>query len=245
MGCQKSNFYWGILSLAVCVALVPFSLVTPQVIAQGRFPRLGAPRRTVGGGTRGTPADVASCLNAKPTLTVLSPKNNVVTTISAHPTLFWYVPQTAAQSAEFEILDQQNRTVYQTTLALTGVPGVVKLSLPRTVALETGKEYIWTFTLLCEPDEPNQDLVVQGVIKPTVLSSAQRVRLAATRQPLTQAEIYAQAGVWQERLSLLAQLRRDRPNDPKVNQAWQDLFKSVDLPELANKRLVECCKANQ
>lgn len=250
MGCQKSNSYWGILSVALCVALVPFSLVTPKVMAQLRFPRtppvVGAPGRTVGGGTRG-PVEAASCLTGSPTVTALSPENNVVTTVSTHPSLFWYIPQTKAKSAKFVVfdIDNQEQTVYETTLALKGVPGVVRLNLPRTVTLETGKRYQWELSLDCNPDDFDETAVVRGWIKPIRLTTEQKNQLAAAKQPLKQAEVYAQAAVWQETISLLAQLRRDRPNDPRVNQAWQELLKSVRLDAIATKPIVECCKAEQ
>lgn len=247
MGCQKSKSYWGIFSVALCIALVPFSLVIPKAMAQLSFPRtppvVGAPGRTVGGGTRGP----ATCVNGNPTLTVLSPQNNVVTTISTHPTLFWYIPQTQAKSARFVVfdIDNQDQAIYQTTLALKGAPGVVKLNLPRTVRLETGKYYQWELSLDCNPDDSDEAAVVRGWIKPVRLTTQQRNQLAQAKQPLKQAEVYAQAAVWQETISLVAQLRHDRPNDPNVNQAWQDLLKSVRLDAIATKPLVECCKANQ
>ena len=263
---QKSSSYLVTLSVALGVALVPFTFMTPQLNAQQlyaklSFPRtpVGAPRITVGGGTR---SSGPSCgVSKKSPLIVLSPQNNVVTTVSAQPTLFWYVPKTSAKSAEFVVYDNGGQTLYQTTLALTGTPGVVKLSLPPTVALETNKKYDWTFALKCNPN-PNQnsadvriqdaddmvqapDVMVKGSLKRTVLTSTQKSQLAAAKQPLKQAEVYAKAGVWQETLSILAQLRRDRPSDRDVNAAWKELLESVDLKNIASEPLVECCRADK
>jgi hypothetical protein len=171
----------------------------------------------------------------------------VVTTVSAQPTLFWYVPQSPAKSAEFAVYNQQRQIVYQTTLALEGIPGVVKLSLPKTVTLETGKEYSWQLTLNSDPsDESMMDVpTVSGKIKRTVLTSAQNSQLATAKQPLKQAEVYAKAGVWQETINILAQLHHDRPGDRDVNAAWKDLLESVELQKFADKPLVECCRADK
>ncbi len=242
MGYQKSSSYLATLSVALCVALAPFSFQTPQLSAQPlyvsiNFPRtpVGSPRKAIGGGTRG---------GGSTAFTVLSPQSNVVTTVSAQPTLFWYIPQTAAKSAEFEVHNAQGKRVYHTTLTLQGIPGVVKLSLPKTVALETNKEYQWTLMLQRDSEQEGESLWLQGKIKRTALTSAQKAQLAAARQPLQQAEMYARAGIWQETISILAQLRHDRPRDRNINAAWQELLNSVDLPELANAPLVECCRAD-
>ena len=130
MGYHKLSSYVATFSVAVCVALAPFCLETPQLSAQPlyvsiKFPRtpIGAPRRAIGGGTRGGESTY---------LTALSPQSNVITTVSAQPTLFWYIPKTQAKSAKFVVYDNQGQLFYQTTVALQGIPGVVKLSLPKT-----------------------------------------------------------------------------------------------------------------
>lgn len=249
MGYHKLSSYVATFSVVLCGALAPFSLETPPLSAQPlyvsiNFPRtpVGSPRRAIGGGTRGGgPTSEASHSSY---LTVLSPQNNVVTTVSAQPTLFWYIPKTQAESAEFEVYNAQGKLIYQTTLTLQGIPGVVKLSLPKTVALETDQEYDWALTLNHNPETEEQNRSVGGKLKRTALTSTQKAQLAAARQPLKQAELYAKAGIWQETLSILAQLRHDRPSDRNINAAWKELLESVELKEIANAPLVECCRAD-
>ena len=247
---QKYGSYLATLSVALSAVIVPFSLEVPQLNAQPlyvsiKFPRtnVGSPRTaTVGGGTRTS----TSCVNKGSKLTVLSPQNNVVTTVSDQPTLFWYIANTQAKAADFVVTDKQNQIVYDTTLTLTGIPGVVKLTLPRTVALATGKEYAWKLALKCNPeDEQTTNVSVAGTLKRTVLTSTQKNQLAAAKQPLKQVEVYAQAGIWQETISILAQLRQNRPRDRDVNAAWKELLESVDLKDIANQPLVECCRADK
>lgn len=245
MGYHKLSYYAATFSVAVCVALAPFALETPQLSAQPlyvsiNFPRtpVGAPRTAIGGGTRGGSTSPSH-------LTVLSPQNNIVTTVSAQPTLFWYIPKTQAKSAEFVVYDNQGQPLYQTTLALQDIPGVVKLSLPRTLELNMGQEYDWTLTLEYNPENEEQNRSVGGKVRRTTLTSAQKTQLAAARQPLKQAEVYAKAGIWQETISILAQLRHDRPSDRNINAAWKELLESVELKEIANAPLVDCCRADQ
>ena len=247
MGWQKNFLYLGVFTVVLCAELVGFS-IAPQLRAESQlvsvtFPSassIGAPARTAGGGQRSP-----DCVNQdNPSLTVLAPTNNVGTTISSNPTLFWYVPTTKAKSAQFSVLDSQDNEVYQTTLALTGVPGVVKLSLPHTVSLEPGKIYRSLLMLQCNLDDHSMDTYVEGNLERKELSVVDKAKLDQATQPLQKAEVYAGASIWQETVSTLAQLRHDRPSDPKVIAAWQELLKSVNLDAIANEPLVECCTAN-
>lgn len=248
MACPKNLSYWVALGVALSVELVTVSLALPQLRVQSlevsgvTFPRrvrVGAPSRTGGAGTRGR----RWCIKGNKLLTALTPNNNVATTVSANPTLFWYVPQTEAKSAEFVIFDPDlDREVYKTTLALEDIPGVVKLSLPKAVSLETGKEYVWQLALICNPENPEEQDYVRGMIERTQLSSAQKTKLADAIEPLKQAEVYAGAGIWLETLIVLSQLRHERPNDSKINDAWKELLESVELEAIATEPLIECCR---
>lgn len=249
MGWQKNFSYPGVFAVVLCAELVGFA-IAPQLKAQSQlvsvtFPpasSVGAPGRTVGGGQRGPSLD---CVNRdNPALTVLAPTNNVGTTISSNPTLFWYVPITKAKSAKFVVLDGEENEVYQTTMTLKGVPGVIKLSLPNTVSLATGKTYRWALMLQCNLDDHSMDTSVQGNLERKELSVADKAKLAQATQPLQKAEVYAGASIWQETVSILAQLRQERPSDPTVIAAWKELLKSVKLDAIANEPLVECCTAN-
>jgi hypothetical protein len=54
--------------------------------------------------------------------------------------------------------------------------------------------------------------------------------------------VYAQAEIWQETISILAQLRHDRPTDTAVTEAWKELIDSVELDEaIATAPLLDCC----
>lgn len=246
MSRQKSLSYLGALWAALCVELVTFSMVTPQIKAQTlvsvTFPktqRVGAPSRTGGGGVRsGTPV---ACVRGNVPLTVIAPANNLGTTVSANPNVFLYVPPTQAKSAEFVVVDEQDNEVYQTTMVLRGASGVMKLSLPSTVSLKTNKNYRWQFALLCDPANPQQDVWVEGWLQRTQLTSQQKSQLAATKDPLQQAQVYADAKIWQESLTILAQLRQNRPNDSRVTEAWQEFLNSVGLQAIATAPVVECC----
>lgn len=247
MSYQKYLSYLSALSVALCVEFVTFSSVTPlsaePLKVSLTFPpvdKVGAPARTAGGGVRGRPP----CVRGNIPLTALAPSNNLGTTVSGNPTLFWYVPQTEAKSAKFVMLDNQENEIYTTILPLKGTPGVVKLSLPANVSLQPGKDYTSELTLNCDSENPSPQEFVQGLVKRTELNAEQKTQLAAATEPLQKAKVYAQAKIWQETLTILAQLRSTRPNDPKIRDAWQELLMSVELEEIATEPLLECCTSD-
>ena len=238
MSCQKS--IWSLGALCITPSLT-FFLMLPPLRAQPfevsvKFPPtedVDEPSSTGGGGTRG------GCLAGKLPLTPVVPSNNLVTTVSAHPTLFWYVPgsRSSTNSALFVLVDSQDKEIYQTKFALKGTPGIVKLSVPTTVSLQPAQNYT------CQDNEQIGGYV-EGSIQRTQLNSQQRLQLAAAKDPLQQAEVYAQARVWQETLTLVSQLRQNRPNDSKIAEAWNELLESVDLKKIASAPLLNCCNAD-
>ncbi len=214
-----------------------------------------------GGGTRGSCFKNQQNQEGKMPLTGLMPRNpltnrpvNQTLTVAANPTFFVYVPETTTLSAEdllfaeFSVSDDQDNEVYQTTFRLPTVlssdvpsfsvstPGIVKLSLPANVSLETGKNYRWVFQLVCE--NANADPVfgqyVEGRIQRTELRSDLKTKIEQAT-PLEQAKLYAQARIWSETLMLAAQLRSSQPAE------WEELLKSVGLNEIAQVPLLECC----
>jgi hypothetical protein len=152
--------------------------------------------------------------------------------------------------AEFSVLDDQYKDVYKTTFRLPTVvssdlpnssvstPGIVKLSLPADVPLETGKNYRWAFQLSCrkanaDPDaEPVFGRPVEGWIQRTELSSDLKTKIEQAT-PLEQAKLYAKERIWLDTLMLAAQLRSSQPDE------WEELLKSVGLNEIAQAPFIE------
>ena len=170
-------------------------------------------------------------------LTVLMPTSNVGTTVAANPTFFWYVPKTTAETAEFVIVDNNRNDVYRTTFALSGTPGVVQLHLPATVSLKVGKNYLWQFEIICNPlnRQTKDKKYVQGLVQRVEMKPTLKTQLDYATTPLQKAKLYAEAGIWHESLTILAQVRSYRPTE------WEELLKSVGLDAVALAPFVKCC----
>lgn len=240
MNRQKSLSGFGLaIACTEILLILAVSSVKAQAITFPPTQPRGAPARTVGGGQRG---GGVSCLNSNPPLTALAPDNNVVTTVSANPSLFVYVPKTELKSAELVILEANTlQKVYQTKVDIKGVPGIVKLNIPSSVALKTGTQYLWKFSLFCNPEGFSREQFVTGYIERTELNLDAKTKLAKAKEPLEKVKVYANAQVWQETLSLLAQMHYERPHDNNVTGAWREFLGSVKLEAIASQPLVECC----
>lgn len=205
----------GVLLSSVLFASSGYSLEFPKTNGTG------APERTASGGRRDE-----LCLQEGTRLpTVLAPQNNVYTTVSPTPSLFFYLPVTPAKTAELVLMDNQGNELAQEIILLTGKAGVMEVQLPDRVQLEVNQIYRWELAIICNVQDRTQDLFIQGKIQRQELS-AELVRQLENEDLLQQAQIYTDAGIWQESLAIALQLRYTHPD------TWEELLQSVGLENL-------------
>lgn len=149
------------------------------------------------------------------------------------PNFFFYVPYTqkTGSSAEFSLLDSKRMDVHRQKTALPTQPGIIKISLPNTVALKAGQNYRWYFKVRCRNRKASIPIFVTGYIHRNNFDYRIQEQLK-TANPQQQAAIYAQNGIWFDALNTLAQLRQSSQN-PSVEQDWQTLLQSVNLDGIA------------
>ncbi len=251
MSIRKFVLSWGIAATILSpslLAFVPQAQSLPgEFLVSVDFPSTGgggSTSRSAKGGTRGS-SPLESCVNetGKP-LTVLMPQNNVGTMVTENPEVYWYIPETRAEEAEFVLLDSEQQEVYATTFDLSGEPGVVKLSLPQKnegtnePVIAAGEEYTWFLALVCNRDDRSYDEIVEGVVQRQEINQQLQAQISSS-SGLETAQIYAQAGIWTDALMILAQLRKSQP------QQWENFLQSVDLGDYATEPFVDCCIAEE
>ncbi len=248
MSWQKSVQSLGVLAVAISPALIIFSSLPPQLLAQSssmkislEFPPTddrGAPGRTAGGGTRGGGSPGSWCVEGGgiPLMPLMPTRNNVGKTVADSPTLYWYIPKNTATSGEFLLKDMEGNQVYLTNFTPSRRAGIVKLSIPASAALKINKDYLWNFAIICDPQDRSQDQFVKGMLQRTELGSFLKSQLERAT-PLEQAKIYAESRIWHETLTIIAQLRSENPAE------WEELLESVGLGAIAKKPLLDCCTA--
>ncbi|WP_265274368.1 DUF928 domain-containing protein [Nostoc sp. KVJ3] len=203
------------------------------------------PGRVRSAGTRG------GCFQTGEDIIPLTPTDKEAQrTTAEHPTFFFYVPQTftTVQALEFVLRDDDSTdpdALYKGTFKPVKQNGIVSINLPADRAsLQIGKGYNWTFSMICDVSNRDKDSYVKGTI---VRSQDENLSLQLN-QPSTdldRAVLFATAGFWEDSLRTLANLRRQRPNDPEVQKYWEDLLNSVEIKEVVNKPLLPCCTVQQ
>ncbi len=264
---QRSLHTWLAISLKTSlVALVAVSCVVPllAIAAPSRTkpsvmfrPRRGegAPAQSRGGATRGMCIQDASESTDAMRLIIFSDNSGSQPYVSAltaaqHPSFLVYVPQTSATEAEFTIKTdvpddvvrrgEAEQYTYSQRIKLTGKPGILRVSLPATTpGLAIGTAYQWSFSLICGGDRFN-DPVAEGRVRRVNLSPSEQLQLRRTTDPIEQAAIYGQAGIWYDMVATLAGAQSKAPHDRALAQSWVDVLQSetVDIGSLSQASLL-------
>ena len=229
INCGKIFSLIGLTSLLTFSPIISGSLLAEEV-------KDGFPGRRFGGSTR------SSCAVDGNNLAVLIPENNLWVTAAAYPQFYFYVPQAnGSQAVEFVLRDEQDQQVYEKTFTMTAKSGIVSLGLPEDesmLPLESNKNYRWYLSLICNAQNRSQDIVVEGWIQRVEVAN-QLSNTLDEADLKTRAKLYLEAGIWHEALSILAQLRRDYPEDDVVTDNWEKLLQSVGLDAIAQEPLVD------
>lgn len=215
--------------------LIPFT--TAEARIKFNAPEgLQAPGRRVAGGSRSI--ELKTCSSAQNNLnnlTALVPNSNIGLTTQANPTLFFYIPQNKAP-LEFVLQDQDKQ--YKQTYKPMDKAGIVGIPL-NLASLEVDKEYRWSFSIVCNPKERSKDKFVEGRIK-RIKTVPQLASKLATADPQDRANIYAEAGIWQDSITALAQMISSNPNNAQLKADWKELLtsNSVGLGNLVSEQLL-------
>jgi hypothetical protein len=193
-----------------------------------RFPNVGTPRRREGAAVRGS----GSCDSTEEQPVPVLPATEPVLTAAQYPTFFVDLPKSSVKEAELRLLSSnKDQIVYETTVTLPSKPGIVSFSLPADGTLpplEIGKSYYWQLRVICDPQDRSGDMLVEGPVQRVELSLS-LINELKKASPREHPAIYAEAGIWYDALSSLAQLRRSSPNDSTIAADWAELLKSVGL----------------
>jgi hypothetical protein len=223
----------------VATAISPQPGLTTTLIAQSNPP---PPPSNPGSSSAGGRRDLTACPQDKitattdPKLTALSPASKSGVTLTERPTFLVFVPKTSAKSAEFSLRDRNNNGVYRTTLALPNTPGIVSLSLPvQAPPLTIGKQYLWSFAMICNPNDRLDDRFVTGMVQRMTID-ATRLRQIQQASPKERVSLYQKADVWYDALAVLFELKRTQPNDPSINTIWREFLQSGGVDVMLNGR---------
>ncbi|MCX7592673.1 MAG: DUF928 domain-containing protein [Fischerella sp.] len=198
---------------------------------------VGNPSRTIAAATRG------GCFNKEQSPIPLIPSDQeTLQTTAEYPSLFFYVPQIQqAKGLELVIRDDSKfETLQKISLNPSGKAGIVRVNLTSKTGkpLEPNKQYTWGFSVICNFQNRDNDLSLQGSIKRVLPDEILTVDLEAAA-PQERIEIYVKNKYWEDALRILADLRLQNSNDTEVKKYWEELLQSVKLePYVINASLL-------
>lgn len=213
----KQSFSLVSLTLLLSVSLVPpsYGLDFPDTGDRG------APSSTAGGGTRGGWCDLESAWWDETSLFALVPKNNVSTFAGDQASLWIHLgPIFSQKRAEIFVQHAQTReVVYRQELTLEAFDynHVMQIDLPA-IQQESGEpllnkneEYSWEFAVICDEGDRARDYYINGLMQPVEPDAALSAQLATANSEV-KAELYANAGIWQETMMLAQELSDSQPD---------------------------------
>ncbi|MDF5725845.1 MAG: DUF928 domain-containing protein, partial [Rhizonema sp. PD37] len=217
----------------------------------------GAPRDRKGAGTRRNCPVANKPLTALVPLVSITANQKQVTTGTAnrqyalslttalHPTFWFYVPYVPKNitSVKFVLLDEKNNpvTTEPIPITLSNTPGVIRISVPATEKpLSIGQYYHWYFLMDCSPQSSSEDIAVEGLVQ-RIVPKEEFTRRLVTATPRQRVALYAQAGIWQDAVTTLGELRVRQPQDAALAKDWKDLLESVGLSNISTEAIAPCC----
>ncbi|MFI4947418.1 MAG: DUF928 domain-containing protein [Alphaproteobacteria bacterium] len=186
-------------------------------------PLRGAPGGRVGGASRAA----GHIKTPLPEIELLAPVDHAGVTVSATPTLLYFVSRPVTWPTQFTIsAPMQPQPVLETTIPSPAAAGIYALRLgDYRVRLHPGTIYTWSVSIILEPRAWSRNIVASGTI---VYDSTVDTGAALALPPLRRADFFAGAGLWYDAVAAAAEGQSlDR------RAALDALIKQVGLTEAA------------
>ncbi len=180
------------------------------------------PNRTAGADRDNCPATILP-------LTALIPNNSPIFTVSESPTLWFYSPYQAGQVevGELTYVNSNGDRVYRGFFEIPDDPGIISLQVPETSSLELAMEedYHWFLRLYCDARDGSSYVYVDAPIRRVAEQSDQ--------------------GIGYDDVTDIATQFTQNPDDGALKDSWQDLAETLDLEEVMQKPLLDCCEVEE
>jgi hypothetical protein len=177
----------------------------------------------------------SNCSSQENPLLAIAPNQTSLTTTADYPTLLFYIPETIAKEAEFVMIDGEGNFVYQSILTLPEEPGIIRLNLSPEEAsplAETGNPYRWEFALICNESDRSADVLVGGELQRVEASAEIENKLANGSDRFS---VFQEAGLEYDAIAALEELRRENPEDSKIQILWESWLRENGLEDLVEK----------
>lgn len=212
---------WIVLPVSVALWLISTAAVMPALAQQQNSNRGEFPGRRIGGGTRG------ECLIGNQPLVALNPANNLGVTASDRPSLYFAVPKFDEYPIEFVLRDVSGNSIYEAPLEADTNKDIVGVHLPKNT-LKGGQDYQWYLSVVCDTEDRSQNIVLSGWLR-RISSGIALEDASGLKANLKLVKSYQQAGLWNDAIATLVQLRQNYPNNDQVRLQWNQLLQQLEL----------------
>ncbi|MBD2776915.1 DUF928 domain-containing protein [Iningainema tapete] len=214
---MSTKFYLQKLLLS-CIVIISLAIATTAEAAYKPPAKPSRPKTATGSTSTRSTRGYGCSGTARTTLTALAPLSHFGQTVSTQPTFAWFVPDVESHLMEFSLYEYgtSGKGKFLKKINLQSSSGIMQLSLAKeNYRLSIGQKYLWQIALLCNPNRPSQDLVAAAVIEVVAMPPPVTNALAQTKEPLKQAELYAEAGLWYDAISLTLGDRNNKASSLK------------------------------
>ncbi|MEM8613509.1 MAG: DUF928 domain-containing protein [Cyanobacteria bacterium P01_H01_bin.105] len=177
--------------------------------------RQGLPGRRMSGASR---LPTSACAQNSEPLVAIVPETNLGTTAVAEPTLWLSVPKVnSTKQLQFYLFDAQDEIIYQTKFNIKPTADLVGLDLGKMAdapKLEINQRYRWAASILCNPDNPSENISVEGWVDRVDVSTLDTSRL------------------WYDHLGVLLEQLQQYPQNQDALSQWQTLMASAKLEQI-------------
>lgn len=214
------------MALLVLAMLAPPLPAADEAAAGYVPPDAGAPKRRVGGSSRG----VAETL---PFVAVVAP-DHVGHTLQEQPTLYWFCSRPTKVRIELTLIDESGVVpLLETVATAEQPPGLHALSLREAgIRLQPGIDYQWSVALVPSATERSNDVLSAGAIRRVEAPAALAGRLEG-RDAAQRGTALASAGIWYDAIADLSTAIAAQPQDEALRRTRATLLRQVGLREVA------------
>lgn len=217
-----------VLPFGIITCLISPAFVLPA-LAQQSSDRAEFPGRRIGGGTRG------ECVMGRQPLVALTPSNNLGVTASDRPSVYFLMPTLEeTHPVEFILRDSAENSVYETTMDVDNAEKIVGVHLPEGY-LEVGQDYHWYFSIVCDPQDRSQNIVLSGWLRRVSPTMAENQTVS--NPSLDQVRADQAAGLSIDAIATLVELRQTHPNDNEILLQWTELLQTLELDTVVEQPL--------
>lgn len=203
--------------------------IDPQPVTRVvyRPPRTGspAPDRRIGGATRGD--------SAVPVVVAIAPDHEGLT-IRGQPDLCWYLSRSEQElPIVFTLIESDGiRPLVEQAVTSPVDPGIQVIRVSDYGAeLKVGRSYVWSVSIVPDPEHRSRDIVASGVIRRVPPPSEAVTEALSGSDPMRALRVSAGTGLWYEAVVALVRMLEAAPHDAALEREWAGLLEQVSLSD--------------